>query len=30
MAVEKYLDAGQDPACRQDGKLLAGDLEQLF
>jgi len=28
MAVEKCLDAGQDPASRQDGKLLPGDLEQ--
>ena len=28
MAAEKCLDAGQDPACRQNGKLLPGDLEQ--
>src|SRR5229473_8413776 len=28
MAVEKCLDAGQGPAGRWDGKLLAGDLEQ--
>ena len=28
VAAEKCLDTGQDPACRRDGKLLAGDLEQ--
>src|SRR6266581_6288463 len=28
MAVEKCLDAGQCPAGRGDGELLAGDLEQ--
>ena len=28
MAVEQRLDAGQGPAGRRDGQLLAGDLEQ--
>ena len=28
MAAEKGLDAGQGPAGRRDGQLLAGDLEQ--
>ena len=28
MAAEQRLDAGEGPAGRRDGKLLAGDLEQ--